>query len=519
LNNNSFSYYKNSIEFVKQPVLSLVILIIVGVVYRLYYFPYDIPITLDALRYFFYAIDVSTLWYLPSGYNFPNIGWSIFVSFFFSLFHSTNFLDYMMLQRMLTVTISALTAIPIYLLCSRFVEKKYAVVASSLFLFDPRIIENSVLGETQPLFILLIATTLFLFLSNNIKIIYLSFATVALLTEVRFEGVLLLIPISVLYFVRFRKDKKMLMKFSICICIYLAVISPIVIHKIQTTGQNGITDQVVGSAFTAGSLIQGEQNSNGMVFIVNGLINLFKYFGWLMIPTLLFFIPAGFILFLFKRDTRTWLIIFAALVMLLPSIYAYSRNIQEMRYLYALFPIFCVLSAYTLKKFSIRLGEKNIVIFLIVLGIILSSIAFLEYKKVDYKYESEAYHIAKKIDEITDSTNNFYPESKYVRVAELSNIIFPTPINGKTFGPLLISTDGYSSLEKYIEDNKYLKLQHIVIDGSEKRPIFLSDVYYNEDKYPYLIKVYDSADEGFEYRVKVFKIDYDRFLQGSGYQN
>ena len=35
--------------------------------------------------------------------------------------------------------------------------------------------------------------------------------------------------------------------------------------------------------------------------------------------------------------------------------------------------------------------------------------------------------------------------------------------------------------------------------------------FENEDRYPYLIKEWDSKDEGFAYHVKIFKIDYDLF--------
>ena len=43
------------------------------------------------------------------------------------------------------------------------------------------------------------------------------------------------------------------------------------------------------------------------------------------------------------------------------------------------------------------------------------------------------------------------------------------------------------------------------------RPEFLKDVFENEDNYSYLIKEWDSADEGFTYHVKIFRIDYELF--------
>ena len=52
-------------------------------------------------------------------------------------------------------------------------------------------------------------------------------------------------------------------------------------------------------------------------------------------------------------------------------------------------------------------------------------------------------------------------------------------------------------------------ITHLVIDGAENRDYgLLAHVFHNEGDYPYLERVYDSGDEGFTYRVKVFEIDY-----------
>ena len=49
-------------------------------------------------------------------------------------------------------------------------------------------------------------------------------------------------------------------------------------------------------------------------------------------------------------------------------------------------------------------------------------------------------------------------------------------------------------------------------DNNTNRPEFLFDVYDNEEKYPYLEKVFDSEESGYKkFKVKVFEIDYDKF--------
>ena len=66
-------------------------------------------------------------------------------------------------------------------------------------------------------------------------------------------------------------------------------------------------------------------------------------------------------------------------------------------------------------------------------------------------------------------------------------------------------------MEKYIELSREKGLTHLIVDDNEKRPDFLKDVFYHEEKYPYLIKTFDSQENGYKYHVKIFKIDYGKF--------
>ena len=52
-------------------------------------------------------------------------------------------------------------------------------------------------------------------------------------------------------------------------------------------------------------------------------------------------------------------------------------------------------------------------------------------------------------------------------------------------------------------------MSHLVIDENQSRPDFLKDVFYNEEKYPFLKIEFDSKEKGFQYHVKAFKIDFD----------
>ena len=57
-------------------------------------------------------------------------------------------------------------------------------------------------------------------------------------------------------------------------------------------------------------------------------------------------------------------------------------------------------------------------------------------------------------------------------------------------------------------------LTHLVVDDREYpqyRMKFLKDVFEDEEKYPYLIRVFNSKDFDYNYRLKIFEIDYDKF--------
>ena len=56
-------------SFLNYPLFGLICIIIISFLLRFYYFDPEIPPTLDALEYFFYAIDTSIIGHLPSFYS------------------------------------------------------------------------------------------------------------------------------------------------------------------------------------------------------------------------------------------------------------------------------------------------------------------------------------------------------------------------------------------------------------------------------------------------------------------
>ena len=54
------------------------------------------------------------------------LGWSIFMSPFYLLTDSTDLLDYLNITRILSIAISTVTIIPMYILARRFFDEKYS---------------------------------------------------------------------------------------------------------------------------------------------------------------------------------------------------------------------------------------------------------------------------------------------------------------------------------------------------------------------------------------------------------
>ena len=77
---------------------SIIGIIFSALFFRLYVFPFDLPITQDAFLYFFYAIDTMLLGEFPKSYTFPNSGWPMFLSVIFPVFDLNSAMQFMTIQ-------------------------------------------------------------------------------------------------------------------------------------------------------------------------------------------------------------------------------------------------------------------------------------------------------------------------------------------------------------------------------------------------------------------------------------
>ncbi len=522
----------------RNQIIFLSLLVVTALAIRLYNFPLDVPFFGDSQGYFWYAIDMSILKEFPPGYPVVNNGWPTLLSFFFQLTNSNNFLDFQNLQRVIGVIFSVSTIIPIYFLCSKFFKKSYALLGTSLFVFEPRIILNSLIGTPEAAYIFLISLSLVFFLSNNFKKIYVSFLIIGLISLFRYEGVLLIIPFSLIFLVRFRKEKKDMIKYVFCIAVFVLVLIPITFVFNNETDQNGIVSHIsAGPTYYQASIAQN--NFTLSEFLTTGSSNLVKFLAWVHLPTFLIFTPLGIILIFKKFNANKMIIVAVMITMLIPAFYAYSRDFSETKYLFALYPSFCFLSCYTFKIFFEKTHKKNLIFIIIIVGLILSSLVFIQWKSMDNEHFRETYLIIEQISDKEITINSDFGthggEFVYFHWTRLNNINdFPIlkddlPVSNISYNKQVIIEDGMR-MHNFQYDDKlnitnlkdYLKLlekqdvTHLLVDKGNISVLInddlrneLRDVFYNENNYPFLIKEYDSKENGFKYHVKLFKIQYE----------
>ena len=480
-----------------------------AIILRLVYFPYNIPVSADSLEYFLYAADIVALGHLPDTWMAINNGWPIFLSFWFSLIPLNEVIEFMTLQRILAVIFSSITAIPIYFLCKKFVEPEYAAFASILFVFDPRILTNSILGITEALYIFLGITSLVLLLKNDRKTVMFSLIIASLCVIVRGEGIFFVFALAIIFFVRNKINKKSLSIFLPALVIFFVILIPIMLHRIEVTGTDGIFLRATGSALQ--TAIQTQQNNFQNTFL--GIEIFVKYLGWVMIPNFIVFVPIGIIHFFKNRTSENKFIIIFLALMSIPAFYAYTVPVQDTRYLYFMFPIFCLLSAFALRKYVSKKRSKNLLVIIIIIGVVSSSIIFYEFKKDDWRVDNykeiEYLEISKEINQIVKSTNYHPILGRYMNAIQVTDN-WPIFYEQISFETNLIHIKNSNNLQEFIEENSN-SLTHLVIDKNSNKSAFFDELFLNEKKYDYLELVYNSKNNGYEQEFKIFKINYDKF--------
>ena len=522
----------------------LTIILIVGLTVRLYFLPFDAPLFNDAQGYFWYAIDTSILNSIPTEHPTINNGWPLFLSFVFQLTDSNNFLDFQNIQRISSMVISLLTFFPVYFLCSKFFRKSYALIGASLFILEPRLIINSLNGTPEAFYILLISLAIVLFLSDNFKKIYLSFALLGILSLVRFEGFLILFPLTALFFIRFRHNKKYYLRYVICITIFIVVLLPNVYLDTNSNQNVQIIEHISAGPDYYQKSIE-EQGSSVMDFLSTGISKTTMYFSWITIPIFVIFLPMGIFFIFTKLEFKKITLISVAIMILIPAFYAYSRDFSEVKYLFALYPLFCVISCYSLKFFIEKIKKENLILVVIISAVIITSVLYLDWKALDNEHYREAFEIVSDVKQMDvrintdlgkyggeflyfhwlriDSGENFpilKNDLPQLNIGLLEQNIIEEGKEMRERNLVYIEKMQITNIHDYIIFLKKQEITHLLIDYDNRTHDITNElrmefkqVFDNEKEFPYLIKEYDSKENGFKYHVKLFRINYDKFSE------
>jgi len=487
----------------KFPFLSLLIIGIGAIIIRLIFFQNELIFNSDNLSYFKYAIDISLTGESPAAIYTPNNGWPLFISIFFHFFESKNFLDYMNLQSYISMILSTVTIVPLYFLAKKFTNSSFAIISTIFFVFEPRIIQNSLTGVTDPFFILLIVTSLALIVQKNKYIIYGACITIGLASIVRAEGLFLIPTLCVMFLIKNKITKKNIIQCIIFIIIIYLILLPFSMQRIESTGTDSLTGRIMVETQTL-----TKNNPNGLELkIINSFYLFIQFLGKLMIPYLIIFVPLGIILFLKEKNIQKSLLIIPVFFMILPSLYAYTVPALDSRYLFPILPILCIFGTFSCMKYFEKIKYKKIGIGLVIIIVIVLSISFLDFKSTDMEKEQDFLKLGMEINKKTDII--FFensPITLYVELSQLSELKEFPIMSSKWFNENKIKDIDYNDIEDFFSKIKKNGITHLVIDEEVDNSIILNKIFSNYDKYKNLKKIFDSEESGFKYKIKIFEI-------------
>jgi hypothetical protein len=303
------------------------------------------------------------------------------------------------------------------------------------------------------------------------------------------------------------------------------IIIPVAYFRIEAGGNDGlVTELFLRTSFISTHVVEGipdvddeplgpEGGNQMFYFISNSITNFAKYLGWVSIPVYWFFVPLGLYVMVRNKDRRLIHILIFVIPLVIAASFAYGRNILETRYLLPILPLFAILSchSYKIKRFDLK--DKHITFFVITGIILLVSLMMIDYLKIDYVFDKEIHDVSKYVFSNVSGVNE-YLGNRHLKTVIIESEWPKLPkLNEKglvTYDVKKFSAEGFVSLEDYLTYSKENGLTHLVV--MEKNKVrFLDEVFNNEERYPYLYKVFDSSDHGFKNQIRIYKINYDLF--------
>ena len=533
----------------KRTVLCLILICAISLGFKLYLVDFSIPVNSDNLAYTLNAIAHSNGDFTQPPHR--GIGWSMFLSIFFSFIDSDNFLDYSNLSRIVSISVATSSIFLIYGVARKFFDERYSLVTSCLFAFLPHLNHNSIMGLSEPLFILTILASFYFILNNKLKFVTISFVLAGLTYWIRLNGLIIFIVISLTYLLTFKKSQNFLRNYGIGLIFFVLILSPMLLQKYEQYGDpfyssyqgsmfsenyeelvSNMTSKTKASAF---DYIEkhGFTEFFGNFFL-NGIFKSLGILSQLSFPYLFILLPFGILFSLRAFDQKSqyikanWIFIISSILLMSVII----SVVPEKRFLFFLMPFLVIFSVipiqrvteYGLNTFSFSRKQKDVfLITVLIIVIILSGLFTLRYDKPDHILENEKFDFSKfalqnlnanalrdfggGTDYITDIVlihNNDFRDFK------IDYWIDKTERKKYEFREIGVYGE---SIEDLISNGEDLDLKYLISYSHDTFYYpFVDNVYHNEENFPYLVKIFDSEKHGYQkLKLKVFEIDYKKF--------
>ena len=145
---------------------------------------------------------------------------------------------------------------------------------------------------------------------------------------------------------------------------------------------------------------------------------------------------------------------------------------------------------------------------------------FLNFTITDFEMQKEEYEISLIINQIATSVNRDYSSLQYLKWSDMDVLenfpILSTDVKQRDRVEIISigneSENVFLVMEDYFAFAQKQGLTHLVLDNDNINNHFLKEIFQNEKQYPFLKKVYDSSEFGYNFHIKIFEINYDLFL-------
>ena len=534
----------------KKIIVLLIVVVVISLGLKLYHIDFSLPYNTDNLGFILRGFS-----HLNGDFSQTpdkGLGWSLFLFPFFHLVESDNLLDYSNLVRIISLAVSSVSIPMMYILSRRFFKRKYSLVAACLFAFEPHLNYYSGIGLAEPLYILAIIGTFYFVTSNHAKMIIPALMLSSVIWWTRINGFVILLLTTIIFFIIHKREPKTIGFYLLGLTFFFLILSPMLIQRDSQFGDPlyfwynekiflDNYDELVSDNIENDGSALGYIEKNGIYsfterFIFQGLENTFEILFKLLLPYLIILIPFGILFSLRAFDQKqnliwaNWIFILGTIITLIVVI----STVPERRFLLLLYPFLIIFSVipiqrlieYGFSTFAFTQKQKNISLFSILVLVLVLSIIFTvnQYEQPNVIFENEKLQVAQYMVEnlngvVLDGNGPAFEYVSYVLVNEPHGNFKEKSINDPNMHSSKINPNfkrSYiyaESIENLLTIDNTKNLQYIISNENEGFfHKYVNDIYSNEEKYPYLIKIFDSTEQEMKFvKLKIFEIDYEKF--------